>query len=328
MKHARDTKVVIQIVTFNNAETIRACLRSVKNQKFKNYEPLVIDNASSDTTPAIVRSLGIRCLQNSTNVGYAAAHNLGFLASRSAYILTLNPDVQLRQDFLEKLMFEVARSPRSVGSAQPLLYRVDHMGDGSYIIDSAGLYMTPYRRQMLRYSGKDARALVLRKQDIFGPDGAAALYRRAMLEDIDLGQGVFDEDYFMHKEDVDVCWRAQLRGWRSIFVPNSVAYHIRTFRAGHRTHIDTNMRMLAIRNRYYLMTKNELPLLFIRDVLWIGMYDIAMFVYILCCEPKSVTAYRLFFESLSVLRMKRLLIQTRKRVGVRYMAQWFRWRYV
>jgi GT2 family glycosyltransferase len=188
--------------------------------------------------------------------------------------------------------------------------------------------MTPYRRQMLRYSGKDARALVLRKQDIFGPDGAAALYRRAMLEDIDLGQGVFDEDYFMHKEDVDVCWRAQLRGWRSIFVPNSVAYHIRTFRAGHRTHIDTNMRMLAIRNRYYLMTKNELPLLFIRDVLWIGMYDIAMFVYILCCEPKSVTAYRLFFESLSVLRMKRLLIQTRKRVGVRYMAQWFRWRYV
>lgn len=328
MKLARPKKVVVQIVTYNNERTIRSCIASVKAQEYSSFEVIVIDNGSSDSTRSIVKKLGVVCVALGSNRGYAAGHNEGFKRANSTYVLTLNPDVILSPIFLRELVHAMDKSGERVGSAQPLLYRVEKMTDRSFVVDSAGLYLSPARRQKLRFMGCDARRSALTQQFIFGPDGAAAFYRRAMLQDIDLGYGVFDEDYFMHKEDVDLCWRAQLREWKSLFVPSATGYHIRTFRPGRREHIHESLRMFAVRNRYLLMIKNELPILFFRDAMWIVAYEIFIFLYILFRERTSLSAYARVAALLPSLIKKRAAIQRHRRADTRDLAVWFRWKSV
>jgi len=160
-------------------------------------------------------------------------------------------------------------------------------------------------------------------QPIFGPDGAAAFYRRAMLEDIRLMGEVFDTDFFMQKEDIDVCWRAQLRGWGSLYVPDALAYHIRAFRPGLRERVPAEMRFLGIRNRYLLMMKNEILAHFLRDLPAIAVYDLAIIAYLLFRERQSLSAFRSVGRLAGRMMQKRRMIQASKRVGWRDMARWF-----
>lgn len=327
MKHVQRARVIVQTVTFNSAETIEACIRSVQKQRYGDMLFVVIDNNSTDRTRKILRRAGVRIVLLPKNLGYAAAHNIGLRTFDSDYVLTLNPDIVIDRDFVGSLTNAMDKAVSAVGSAQALLYRVKHLGERSTMIDSAGLYITRFRRQNLRFAGKKWKTNFAAQKYIFGPDGAAAFYRRSMLADIDRGDGVFDEGYFMHKEDVDVCWRAQLRGWQSIFVPGATGRHIRTFRPGERTHIHTGLRMIATRNRYYLMVKNDLPVLWLRDLLWIFVYDIGIFFYILFRERESMSAYGQVFRNFSSLLLKRARIQQSRKVGAKYMSGWFHGRH-
>ncbi len=321
-------RVVIQTVTYNSAHTIKACVFSVLKQRYPHALFVVIDNASTDNTRDIVKRFGIRLVSLPRNIGYAAAHNVGLRRFKSDYVLTLNPDITLDQNFVGNLMQAMDKEPWDTGSAQALLYRVERMGRRSTIVDSAGLYLNLVRRQNLRYVGERTRKKFMSKKYIFGPDGAAAFYRRAMLEDIDLGNGVFDEDYFMHKEDVDVCWRAQLRGWKSVLVPEAVGYHVRSFRSGQRANVNAPLRTMALRNRYYLMIKNDLPVLWIRDLPWIVLYDLAIFFYVFFRERELLQAYGQVLKNFGSTLKKRMRIQRSRTVGLVYMAQWFRWRFI
>lgn len=323
MQQGTKRDVAVQLVTYNNEQTLEVCLASLRRQRYTRYELIVVDNNSTDATRAILTKHRIQYIANNANIGYAAGHNIALGLSQSEYVLTLNPDVALGPAFLETLVARM-RGAKALGSASGLLYRVNTMHERSQVVDSAGLFITPDRRQRLRLSATSP--LTVREQKVFGPDGAAAFYRRAMLEDINFGNGVFDEDFFMHKEDVDICWRAKLRGWESVVVPEATAYHIRTFRAGHRKNIDRRMRMLAVRNRYYLMIKNELLPLFVRDCFWIIAYDIGIFLYVLFFERSSLPAYTMVIRALPSLLMKRSLIQKNRRAGSKEMAQWFQWR--
>lgn len=328
MKHASNIKVTVQIVTHNNSSTIGDCIQSVLKQRYKNIALVVIDNASTDGTPRILRRLGVQTILLTQNVGYAAAHNKALHRFASKYVLTLNPDIVIDREFVGRLVHALDHAPADVGSAQALLYRVEKLTTRSHVIDSAGIYMNVFRRQNLRFGGTNENTNKLLQEYIFGPDGAAAFYRRAMLMDIDVGSGIFDEDYFMHKEDVDVSWRAQLRGWKSLFVPEAVGYHIRTFRPGERAHVHAELRAHALRNRYYLIVKNDLVLLWLRDVLWISLYDVGIFFYTMLRERESLKAYREALGGLGHLLWKRKSIQTSRRVSTRYMSQWFHWRHI
>lgn len=326
MKQVQRARVIVQTVTFNSAETIGACVRSVQKQRYGDMLFVVIDNNSTDNTRAILGRVGVRTVLLPKNVGYAAAHNIGLRTFNSDYVLTLNPDMVIDRDFVGSLTMAMDKAQSAVGSAQAFLYRVERMGRRSTIVDSTGLYMTPFRRQNLRLAGKIQKPEQLSPAYIFGPDGAAAFYRRAMLIDIDQGNGVFDEDYFMHKEDVDVCWRAQLRGWRSVFVPGAVGYHIRSFRPGRRVHMHAPLRTMALRNRYYLMIKNDLPLLWIRNLPWIALYDLGIFLYVLFWERESLPAYAQVLKNFRSIFKKRMRIQRSRRASTAYMSRWFQWR--
>jgi GT2 family glycosyltransferase len=88
------------------------------------------------------------------------------------------------------------------------------------------------RRPNLRGTRQPAASACREPAAIFGVDGAAGLYRRVMLDDVAVAGEVFDEDFAIYREDVDLAWRAQILGWESHFAPAAVAYHVRGFHIG------------------------------------------------------------------------------------------------
>ncbi len=314
-------KTAVNIVTYNNSATIAATLESLLAQT-SDFSVLVIDNASTDDTPAIVEQYGVRLHINGRNTGYAAAHNQAIAMTASDYVLTLNPDVKLLPGFIDALAAALDADVR-LGSVAGCLLRVDSLSDAPTVIDSMGAYMRRNQRQGLRGDGAPITERDTAQTPIFGPDGAAAFYRRAMLEDIAYGGQVFDEDFFMHKEDIDICYRAQLYGWRSAYVPDAVAHHVRHFRPGRRRQVQDDLRYIAVRNRYLLMLKTLPTALFWRNALPIVAYDAQIVIYILLLERSSLRALREAWQMRGAMFVKRREIQSRRQISDDDLRAWF-----
>ncbi|HEV2238202.1 MAG TPA: glycosyltransferase family 2 protein, partial [Ktedonobacterales bacterium] len=239
-------RVAFNIVTYNAAASLDACLTSVVQQDYRDFDVLVVDNASSDGTRDLLRtwqSRGVRVIYNDRNEYYARAHNQAIYESQSEFVLTLNPDVLLRRDYLTRVVQAFDLLP-DVGAVNGKLLHLplrqfhldvlDRPEDPRARIDGAGLVMTRSRRPKLLGNRRRNVAMSQEPRYIFGVDGACATYRRAMLEDIALDGEYFDEDFVIYREDVDVAWRAQIRGWSSLVVPSAVGYHARGFEPGQR----------------------------------------------------------------------------------------------
>lgn len=300
--------VTVQTVTYNHEMTIRACIESVLAQTYQPIEIIAIDNASTDNTHLILQSLDLHYVANSQNIGYAAAHNQALALANGHYILTLNPDAILEANFVAQMVGYLEEHPQ-VGSASGLLLRVEELNEKPYIVDGAGLYIQRSRRQRLRYENMPYEAVPATITPIFGPDGAAAFYRRSMLDDIAIEGQYFDEDFFMHKEDVDLCWRAQLYGWSSVCIPQAIAHHVRGFRPGQRLGVGQAMRFWSVRNRYLKLIKNECWAHFWRDLPFILAYDVAILAYLLLFERASLKAYASMWQMRKKMLAKRRIIR-------------------
>lgn len=321
--------VAIHIVTYNSAATIEACLKSVQAQRYPDFAIQVLDNASTDATAALVQAAGVPFIANPDNLGYAVAHNQLLERLRATpdhadvrYVLTLNPDVWLDPGFLGAMVAALEADP-ALGSAAGLLLRVERLGETPTHVDGAGLYIRRNRRQGLRAEGVPINKAPTTRTPIFGPDGAAAFYRRAMLDDVRVQGEVFDSDFFMHKEDIDLAWRALLRGWRSQFVPEAIAHHVRGFRPGQRERVSAAMRFYAVRNRYLLLLKDDLPRLFLRDLAAITLYDLGILGYLLLRERASLRALASAWALRGRMLHKRRLIHGRRTASIDDMWGWF-----
>ncbi len=314
--------VAVHVVTFNSAATIAGCLEAALAQTGVDFQVRVLDNASEDDTCAIVRRMGAALIESERNLGYAAAHNRLIDSSESDYILTLNPDARLYPGFLAALSAALDSAPE-VGSACGRLLRVETFDGEPVGIDGMGVFMRRSRRQGLLYEGAALEAVPDTPFPVFGVDGACAFYRRTMLDDIRIEGEVFDEDFFMHKEDIDVAWRARLRGWGALCVPAAAAAHVRSFRPGQRERVSAYMRCLGTRNRWLLLLKNELAAGLWRDLLWIAGYDLAILGYLLLHERASLRAVVSAWRLRERMLAKRRIIQARRRVGWAELRRWF-----
>ena len=317
-------RIAVHIVTYNSAAVIDACLGALHAQD-SDFDICIVDNASTDGTVAHLEAAGYAVITNTVNVGYAAAHNQALAQTSGEYVLTLNPDVLLQPGYLS-IMTQALDSHPAAGSAAGCLLRIDRIDAPPHAIDSIGLFMRRNRRQGLLLENTPLTETPSQPRAVFGPDGAAAFYRRAMLDDIAVNGEIFDQDFFMHKEDVDLCWRAQLAGWSSLYVPEARAHHIRTFRPGRRERVNAALRRYAVRNRYLLMLKNEIPKLFLRDLPWIALYDAAILGYVLLREPASLTALTDAWKLRKRMLEKRRIIHARRKASPQDMAVWLRGR--
>ncbi len=197
----------------------------------RRTQVIVVDNGSTDGTADILDGFTDRVtvVFNETNAGFAVAQNQAIAMTRTDWVLALNPDVLLMPGFIATLVAAGESDPK-VGTVcgKLLSMSADFQLPPKPSFDSTGVYFTPTLRHFDRGSGETDNGQYERCEYVFGATGAAALYRRKMIEHISIGGEFYDHDFFVYREDADVAWRAQLFGWTCLYVPFAQGYHVRT----------------------------------------------------------------------------------------------------
>lgn len=214
----------------------------------------MVDNASTDRSIDLLPQDDRICVQrNSVNLGFAKAQNQGMYLAKGRYILPLNFDILLETTFLEEMVSAIERSDR-IGSIAPKLLRMLDGGRKTTNIDNTGLLLPPNRLPVHRGKGEQDHGQYDQPVRVFGAMGSAALFRREMLEDIAYRGQYFDESYFTWYEDIDLEWRARLRGWDCLYNPLAVAYHAGDPHGHNRSDFGAQVSM---RNRWMMILSNE-----------------------------------------------------------------------
>lgn len=324
---ASNELVTVTLVTYNSGRYIKRCLESVLAQKGPPIEIIVIDNNSTDGTRDILERYEDRCriVYNHDNIGFAAAQNQAIQLSRGSWILTLNPDVLLMPYFIQA-MLEAGRLDNRIGTVcgKLLVMSPDFDIEARPRVDSTGIYFTPHLRHLDRGSREVDNGHYLKREYVFGATAAAALYRRAMIDDISLNGEFFDPDFFVYREDADVAWRAQLMGWRCLYTPYARGYHVRAVLPGNRRVLPREINMHSVKNRFLMRMKNMTGDLYRRHWVAITARDAVVAGCCLLYEHYSLRAFWHVLRSWRRTWEKRQLIMARKRVTDEYIAGWFR----
>ena len=310
-------KVAVNIVTFNSAEDIVACLQSLGKQTFKDFRIHVLDNASADGTLEKLTGFDIDLIRSQSNSGFAKAHNDLIHAYPADYVLVLNPDAILNPDFLERIITALDARP-DAASATGKLLRLD-----GTTLDSTGIVMLRSQRHLDRGADEPDRGQFDKPEDIFGPSGAAAVYRLKALQNVAINGQFFDEDFFAYREDADLAWRCQLLGWTSIYVPSAVALHRRRVTPERRSQLSPLINYHSVKNRFLLRLNNMTGSLYRRDFWQITARDAAVVGYVFACEWSSIGALFYVVRHLPRLWRKRRAIQSRKRISGPELDRWF-----
>jgi GT2 family glycosyltransferase len=152
-----------------------------------------------------------------------------------------------------------------------------------------------------------------RPAEVFGADGAAALYRREALFDGAVGAEVFDPDLERWAADADVAWRARVMGWTAVYAPDAVVHHVRTYSPSTRATMSAPDRRMQFRNRYLMMVKNDSWRELRRDLHRIALYEVLALGHALLRERDLLPAYADAWRRLPAARARRRHVQARRR---------------
>ncbi len=266
-------RVTVNILNTNEMRFLPRCVDAVLKQTYTDFQCVVIDNASTDGSPEWVEQhrTEVRVIRNSENLWYCGGHNAGIRQTKSELILLLNSDVFIEPHFLEHMVTALDSDDR-LGGVQGKLWKFltepsdagspdagpsDGEPGSKHFIDTTGVLMTRSRRNFDRFQERVDDGSFDSPGDVFGPDGSAPLYRRAMLEDIAIAGEYFDESFKIYRDVVDLSWRARARGWRFAYVPTATGFHVRGFSPKKRKKQPLFFRRLSYRNRYLTLIKND-----------------------------------------------------------------------
>ncbi|MBI4380997.1 MAG: glycosyltransferase family 2 protein [candidate division NC10 bacterium] len=325
-------RVAVGIINYHDYRHLPVCLDSVKRQSLRPDLVMVLDNQSNIGEIRTVASAypEVQMLSMQENLGYSGgANRIIREAEGYEYILLLNPDAILDPRCLEEMVRAMESMP-DVGVVGGKLLLGDSQADEGpasstpRLLDSTGHLVFRSRRIIDRGHGELDVGQYERPEQVFSICGAAVLLRRAMLEEVQIDGEYFDEDFFAYKEDVDLCWRAQLLGWSSFYTPAAIAYHLRGWsRRDDRRKVPWIRKYHSFKNHYLMMIKNEIPALFWRDILPILWLGIGAIGYISIMEPalwKSLLDLRKYRPR---AQYKRRIIMRRRRASAERMGRWF-----
>ena len=333
----------INILNYNNKDTIIPCLESALNQDYENIEVCLIDNNSKDKSLELIKSKfknhsKLKIIENKKNVGFAEGHNQAIRETKGELINCLNSDAILAKDFLSKAI--PLFKNRKIGAVQGKLLSYNfetnqpRKKQGKKIIDTVGLAILKNRRIINQAQGESDSGQYNKNKIIWGADGAAPVYRRKALQDIKINNEYFDKDFFIYKEDVDLAWRMLLYGWQTIYEPQATAYHGRT--AGEsaaisyfnivkeRRKIKSLPKYYSFRNQRLMQIKNELPLSFLKNFHRWLLKEICSWFYILIFEPKILKCSKDLISQIPVAFKKRKIIQKNKKANRKEIDKWFK----
>ncbi|MBI5651533.1 MAG: glycosyltransferase family 2 protein [Chloroflexi bacterium] len=205
------------IVNWNGRALLAETLAALRAQTLRDFETIVVDNGSTDGSPDFVAAEfpESQIIRAGENTGFAKGNNLGIRVARGEFVVLLNNDAVPNPVWLAELVGAMRRHPdagfcasRVVLYAHPEL--LDSAGDG--IAGSGTVFRRGHRRRATEFA---------REEYVFGAQACAAMYRRAMLDEI----GLLDEDFFLVYEDADLSFRAQLAGYKCVYVPSAIVRH-------------------------------------------------------------------------------------------------------
>jgi len=219
-------KTTFIVVNYNGEKYIERCIKSILSQTYRRFKIFIVDNASTDTSIQIIEDIAdknsnVEIIRNNKNVGFAKAVNQVLELIESGLVALVNNDVFLDNRWLEE-MVKSAKNDLRAGIFASKIYFLNGLFNSTGHVIYRGLAVMErgfFERDLGQYNESCYVA---------GACAAAALYRKKLFEDI----GVFDEDYFMYNEDVDLSLRAILHGWKVRYVPTAVAYHIHSASTG------------------------------------------------------------------------------------------------
>lgn len=309
------------IVTCANLDYSLRCLESIRRQSYKNLEVSVINNTRNHEFEKNISEAypEVSLYRNFCDSYYCQALNLGIGRSRGEFILCLNDDVVLDEEFIKNALRGFSVNDK-IGIVSGKILRGDRL-----TIDSAGLFLSCWRTAKERGYGLKDKFRFSKEEYIFGVNGAVAFYRKKMLDEISEGGEYFDSDFRMFYEDLDISWRAQNSGWRGYYIPSAVAYHIRGGTARSQGGVDKpyarrylrdDLHVDLIKNRYFTIIKNESFPGFLAYLPCMLLYDLIMWGYILFFRPRLIKRF------LVVLKNKiRPILRKRKSQALKPLKQ-------
>ncbi len=242
-------EVAIVILNFNGRQYFDECLASLQRLTV-SAEVIVADNGSTDGSLAYLREHHpqLRLLDLQKNWGFAEGYNRTLAEVPHPWVVLLNNDALLEPDWLEKLLTVAAREPRAAFLGGKLLFYPG--GRTERVMQSAGARFTDSGAAFEIGWGQPDTGQFDQPGPVGSIPGAAVLVKRAVFTEL----GGFDPGYFAYLEDVDLCWRAWLRGYQTLYVPEAVAWHHYAATGGGRAS-PFRIRLMQ-RNRYATMFKN------------------------------------------------------------------------
>ena len=337
-------RLSIILVTWNSAPFLPRCLAGITGQSWPDVELIVVDNASTDGSPDIIRNAlpKAHLIVNDDNRGFTGAVNQGVRVATGDFVLLCNPDAFLEPDYAARLIAALARAGSSFGMAGGKLFR----GEGydirrTEVVDTKGIRMTRSGRHFDigqgSRDGEDDRGLIRLEApsqpgepvrppplfECFGVSGAAPLYRRTFIDDVTLDDQFLDEDFFTYREDADLSWRGQLFGWRALHAPDAAGVHVRTVTPAKRRQVPANLNMHSVKNRFLLRLKNEGLYLALRNGVFELTRDMVAVVASVAIERTSLPAFTWLWKNRRRMLAKRREVQRRRRVRDRELAKWF-----
>ena len=272
--------VSIIIVNWNGKNFLAGCLDGLRQQTYREFSIILVDNGSDDGSLELVQKNypEVKTIALSENMGFAIANNIAIKSVQTEYVALLNNDAVPHPEWLEYLMKALQENPEAGFAASKMLFY-----HNPKIIDRAGDVYTTAATALLRGRGKPSETYN-NQEWIFGACAGAAMYRTQMLEDI----GLFDENFFLLYEDVDLSFRAQLLGYKCLYVPEAIVHHMVSSSIGDDSPISV---YYSHRNLEWVYIHNIPTALIKRTIIPHIVYDI-MALFFLCPKVEALSLLR------------------------------------
>jgi GT2 family glycosyltransferase len=206
------------IVNWNGKHFLEDCLEALRRQTFRDFETILVDNGSSDGSIQFVQTRfpEVKLVSLRENRGFTGGNIAGYEFAQGELIVLLNNDTEAHPNWLEEIQIASLLFPKAGSFASKMMYfdarnRIENCG---FSLSSAGATTDLGRDEADGCAWNACR-------EVFGACGGAAAYRRSMLNQI----GFLDPDFFMVYEDVDLSFRAQLRGYACVYIPTAIVFH-------------------------------------------------------------------------------------------------------
>ncbi len=306
----------IIIVAYNAGNYLSDCVEALNSQNFKDFDVLILDNASTDGAVDRLNhcSPNIRVISLKDNLGFARAVNLGVKNTRSPWIVFLNPDAIPEIDWLTNIFHAVRQYRTTVmfGSTQL-------RADKPETLDGAGDHYHPFGLAWRGGAG-DPADTIQADAEVFGPCGAAAIYRRDVFE----REGGFEESFFCYYEDVDLALRLRLSGELCIQLAHAKVRHV----GSASTKKDSDfVRYHVTRNRIWTFFRGlpgPLLLIFLPGLIFTILLRILISAWTGDFSVRVKAIYHAIKKLPKVLK-DRKVIQSRRQVSIMEFARALTW---